>query len=404
MGDRGVTPTGATGAARRRETAPHGTPAARGARIVSRFPAPAAAPPEWRGVARDEVRLLVSDDAGHHHARFIDLPDYLVRGDLLVVNESATLPASLPARGTTAARSLDHDHPCGGSSEGRRGGRPEADGADRKIEFRLNLSTRFSGRLWLAEPRWSAERPGPMPWRAGDRIRAAGVSARLVMPFRGAPRLWFVAFDADIADGMKRNGEPIRYGYVPPPAPPLALYQTIFARVPGMPSAARPFTPRVLDGLRRRGVEIARIVLHTGVSSLDASDGSTTTLAIPEPFVVPAAAADAINRARAEGRRVIAVGTTVVRALESAATRTGARTAATIDVRATSGFSRLLVEPSRGVAVVDGLITGLHEPGTSHRALLEAVGGPARVRDAYEAAAGGDYLQHEFGDTHLLWS
>lgn len=348
--------------------------------IIAPSPTPAVAPPEWRGIARDEVRLLVSDAVGHHHTRFADLPDLLGPGDLLVVNESATLPASLPARGASDTVGV------GTVGEGR------------DIDFRLNLSTQFSPRLWLAEPRWSAERPGPMRWRAGDRIRVAGVPARLAAPFRGAPRLWFVAFDADIAETMERHGEPIRYGYLQSPAPPLAMYQTIFARVPGsseMPSAARPFTPRVLDRLHQRGIGIARIVLHTGVSSLDASDGSTTSLAVPEPFAVPADTADAINRARGDGRRVIAVGTTVVRALESAAGENG--------VRATSGFTRLFVEPARGAVVVDGLITGLHEPGTTHRALLEAVGGPRRVREAYQEAFAGDYLWHEFGDTHLLW-
>ncbi len=328
----------------------------------------ATTPPEWRGIERDEVRLLVSEGEGHHHANFTDLLAFVSPGDLLVVNESATMPTSLPARG-------------------------------RLGEFRLNLSTRYAPDLWLAEPRPSIDQPGPMPWREGDRILAAGVPARLVAPLITAPRLWFIAFDGDIEAAMARNGEPVRYAYLRPPTPPLSMFQTIFARVPGsaeMPSAARPFTQRLIERLARRGVGFARIVLHSGVSSLDLHDGSTTSVAYPEPFQVTARAADAVNRTRREGGRVIAVGTTVVRALESAARR-GV-------VEPASGFTRVLIGDAREASVVDGLITGLHDPGTSHHALLSAIGGEERVSGAYDEAIREDYLWHEFGDAHLLWS
>lgn len=330
-------------------------------------PPAAHSPPEWRGVARDGVRLLVSDDAGHRHATFLDLADHLDPVDLLVVNESATLPASLPARG-------------------------------RLGEFRLNLSTRYADDLWLAEPRWSVEQPGPMPWRPGDRLLVAGVAARMVAPLTTAPRLWFVAFDGDPWQAMRQRGVPIRYGYLAGADPPLSAYQTIFARVPGsaeMPSAGRPFTARVLGRLRARGVRIARVVLHAGVSSLDLLDGSTASVAFPEPFRVPGAAAHAINRTRRDGGRIVAVGTTVVRALESAAD--GGET------RPTSGFTRVLIGPERGAGIVDGLVTGFHTEGTSHLALLTAIGGAARVGDAYGEALREGYLWHEFGDVHLLW-
>jgi S-adenosylmethionine:tRNA ribosyltransferase-isomerase len=329
---------------------------------------PARRPPEWRGIERDGVRLMVSDDDGHRHARFADLATFLLPGDLLIVNESGTLAASLPARG-------------------------------RLGEFRLNLSTRYASDLWLAEPRPSAEQPGPMPWRTGDRILAAGVPGRWIAPYATAPRLWFVVFDGNIDAAMARSGEPIRYGYLQTPAPPLSMYQTMFARVLGsaeMPSAARPFTQRVMERLARRGVGVARVVLHTGVSSLDLQDGTTTSTTYPEPFRVPAAAAEAVNRARREGGRVIAVGTTVVRALESAA-RDGV-------VRGTAGFTRLMIGPRRDTSVVDGLITGLHEPGTSHLDLLTSIGGEERVKASYEEATREEYLWHEFGDAHLLWA
>lgn len=327
----------------------------------------AAAPPESRGLTRDAVRLLVSDDAGHRHLRFEQLPAELAAGDLLVVNESATLPASLPSRGRVG-------------------------------DFVLNLCTRYGPRLWLAEPRRSVAEPGPLAFRAGDRITAAGVSGRLIAPFVSAPRLWFVSFDGDVSEAMAQHGKPIRYAYLTE-QPPLAAYQTVFARVPGsaeMPSAARPFTPALLSRLASRGVRFARVLLHAGVSSLDLADGEDpAATAYPEPFAVGHAAADAVNRTRRNGGRVIAVGTTVVRALESA-WENG-------ELRAASGFTRLIVEPGRGARVVDGLITGLHDTTSSHLALLRALGGNARVDTAYAEAEREHYLRHEFGDTHLLW-
>jgi S-adenosylmethionine:tRNA ribosyltransferase-isomerase len=237
-----------------------------------------------------------------------------------------------------------------------------------------------------------------MPWRRGDRILIADLAARLIAPLESAPRLWFVAIDGDVRRAMERSGAPIRYAYLTGPAPPLAAYQTIFARVPGgaeMPSAGRPFSARVLRRLRARGVGIARVLLHAGVSSLDLQDGSTTGVAFPEPFRVPPAAAAAVERTRRRGGRVVAVGTTVVRALESAAHGAG--------VRAAAGYTRVMIGPGRGGRVVDGLLTGFHTEGTSHLALLAAIGGAARVRDAYEEALAEEYLWHEFGDVHLLW-
>lgn len=329
-----------------------------------RTPRPATAPPEARGLARDAVRLLVSGPSGHRHATFRDLPGYLPPGTLLVVNDSATLPASLPAVG--------------------------ADGP-----FRLNLSTRFGARLWLAEPRRSAARPGPLPIRPGDRFESAGVAVRAVAPCPGRERLWFVAFAGDVDGAMRRSGEPIRYGYLEPPFPDLPAYQTVFAKTPGsaeMPSAARPFTTGVIDALRRGGVELAPITLHAGVSSLEI-DGTEEDLP-PEPFHVPAPTAAAVNAARRDGRLVVAVGTTVVRALESARDGEG--------VRAAAGFTRLLVRPDGPVPVADGILTGLHEPRASHRLLLEAVAGQARLADAYREAEEEGYRWHEFGDTHLI--
>lgn len=326
----------------------------------------ATAPAEARGIARDEVRLMVSTPRGHDHARFYDLAAFLRAGDLLVVNESATLPASLPAFGEAG-------------------------------QFTLNLSTQLGGGLWIAEPRYSSAQPGPLPLRVGDAFTLAGLPARFVAPYPGLKRLWFVRAADDLTTVMRDCGQPIRYGYVQQ-SYPLTDYQTIFARVPGsaeMPSASYPFTQRVLDRLAAKGVQIARVVLHTGVSSLEveAEDVEAQPL-YPEPFVVPQATADAINSARETGRRVIAVGTTVVRALESA--WDGER------VRAARGYTRLYVHPRRGVHTVDGLITGLHDPVTSHLAMLYAVAGQRFIQDAYREAVRMGYLWHEFGDSQLI--
>jgi S-adenosylmethionine:tRNA ribosyltransferase-isomerase len=328
----------------------------------------ATAPPEYRGLARDEVRLLVSGPTGHDHRAFRDLPELLEPGDLLVVNESATIAASLPAR--------------------RNG-----------TEFLLNLSTNYGDGVWLAEPRWSVGRPGPVPLAPGAAFDAAGVGFRAIAPFPGIERLWFLRADEDLSDTMRRWGAPIRYGYVPEPYA-LDNYQTVFARVPGsaeMPSAGRPFSERLLAELARRGVGIARLWLHTGVSSLEAEpNGNDLPPVYPEPFEVPGPTADAVNAARAGGHRVIAVGTTVVRALETSWDRCGAV--------ARHGFTRLVLGPGRPVRSVDGLVTGLHDPRTSHLALLFALGGASRVRAAYAEAVRERYLWHEFGDSHLLWA
>jgi S-adenosylmethionine:tRNA ribosyltransferase-isomerase len=335
------------------------------------FPRPdelaATRPPEARGVGRSGVRLMVTDAEGRHaHGRFSELKDYLHPRDLLVVNESATLAASLPAAARTGI-------------------------------VTINLSTKYGERLWLAEPRWSPSRPGPLPLAAGDRLLVAGVEARLVAQYPGIERLWFIAFEDTIEAQMKLVGRPIRYGYLDSDYP-LAAYQTIFSRVPGsaeMPSAARPFTEGDVAGLRERGISIARIVLHTGVSSLEVeSEEVEDQVLYAEPFAVSERTALAVNETRARGNRVVAIGTTVVRALESAWNG--------CEVAPARGFTRVYIHPARGVHAIDGLLTGLHDPATSHLAMLYAVASPATIRGAYEEAVRERYLWHEFGDSHLI--
>jgi S-adenosylmethionine:tRNA ribosyltransferase-isomerase len=328
----------------------------------------ATAPAEVRGRGRDDVRLLVSTPDGHTHTSFERLPDFLSPGDLVVTNDSATIGASLHARGDAG-------------------------------RFLLNVSTRYAPKLWLVEPRWATDRPGPLPIAPGDRARACDQEVRFVAPYPPGPggleRLWFV--EGDLAGAMTRCGEPIRYGYVDR-AQPLTAYQSIFARAPGsaeMPSAARPFTPAIVDALRAKRVGIESIRLHTGVSSIEVETEDVEDHPIPpEPFKVSSRTADAVNAAHADGRRVIAIGTTVVRALEAAWKDD--------HVEAAEGFTRVVITPGRGVRVVDGLLTGFHDPGASHLAMLYAVAGRDLVRDGYEEAIKGRYLWHEFGDSHLL--
>lgn len=324
----------------------------------------ATAPPEAEGRSRDDVRLLVSTPDGHTHATFRDLPGFLRTGDLLVVNDSATVAASVPSR-------------------------------NRLGSFRLNVSTRFGPRLWLTEPRWGPDRPGPLAIESGDRFQTCAGDVVVLAPYPGADRLWFVEGDLELA--MARCGEPIRYGYVRS-AQPLDAYQSIFSRVPGsaeMPNAARPFTHHIVNELLDLGVRFATVRLHTGVSSLEVeTEDVEDHPVLPEPFRVSDETAEVVNRTRADGGRVIAVGTTVVRALESAVEGD--------ELRAAEGFTRVFIHPDRGVNAVDGMLTGLHDPAASHLAMLYAVAGKDLVRAGYEELVAGGYRWHEFGDSHLL--
>ncbi|MEX2534322.1 MAG: S-adenosylmethionine:tRNA ribosyltransferase-isomerase [Trueperaceae bacterium] len=320
--------------------------------------------PEERGLRRDEVRLLISDRHGHQHARFFELPRFLERGDVLVVNRSGTLPAALPAHAG-------------------------------ETPFQLNLSTHYGRNLWLAEPRWSAARPGPIPLTEGALTKVGGIEAAILGAFPGIPRLRFFEFGGDWQAALSLHGKPIRYGYLAREAP-LSAYQTIFADRPGsaeMPSAARPFTARTLDALENRGVELVRLTLHTGVSSLESSDFERNRL-YPEPFEVEPSAAHSLNAAVARGSRIIAVGTTMVRALASVWDGP--------QFRAARGLTTLYVQPGRQLPPLAGLLTGFHEPQATHLAMLEAVAGRDLLADGYREARTSGYLWHEFGDVHLL--
>ncbi|WP_410641792.1 S-adenosylmethionine:tRNA ribosyltransferase-isomerase [Amycolatopsis sp. lyj-346] len=326
----------------------------------------ASAPPESRGLSRDGVRLLVAGPSGVHHTVFTSLGEYLRPGDLLVVNTSGTLPAAIDAR---------------------RAGRPIV----------VHFATSLDDGSWIVELRAPG---GPLlDGRPGEHLSLAG-DASLTLLAPASPdtsRLWRAAVSVEVPPLLAAAGRPIRYGYVPR-AWPLADYQTVFAREQGsaeMPSAARPFTPELVTGLVTDGVLFAPLLLHTGVSSPEAAEPPQA-----ERFRVPPATAALVSWVRSRGGRVIAVGTTAARALESAVP--GGDFGDLGDLRAAEGWTNLVLGPDRPARVVDGIITGLHAPEASHLLLLEAVAGAEVVQKAYDAAVEHRYLWHEFGDVSLL--
>lgn len=337
-------------------------------------------PPEARGLARDEVRLMVSHYSDNQvvHTQFRNLPDYLEAGDLLVINTSGTLNAALKAT--------------------------RADGTSLEV----HLSTHLPADLWIVEvrqPDGSTTQPFYQAV-AGERLNLpGGASAMLHTPYlpghrstaSGEPvRLWIATLHLpnqfSVNDYLAEYGFPIRYSYVKE-AWPSDYYQTVYATEPGsaeMPSAGRAFTPELITTLVAKGIQVAPLILHTGVASLEKHEPP-----YEEFYRIPPETARLVNETRQSGRRVVAVGTTVVRALETVTDAKG-------EVHSGEGWTSLVITPGRGLRVVTGLLTGLHEPEATHLAMLQALAGLDHLEITYSEALQQRYLWHEFGDLHLI--
>jgi S-adenosylmethionine:tRNA ribosyltransferase-isomerase len=329
--------------------------------------AEAGRPPERAGRGRDAVRLLAVSlpDGNLRHASFAELPDLLEPGDLIVLNTSGTLAAAVTARREDGSSVTVHlSSPAPGERDGR----------------------------WVVE------------LRAGDRrLRDAGQGerlalpeggrARLVLPYLGH-RLWLadLTLPEPVEEYLAHHGRPIRYGHTSGD-PPITDYQNVYATEPGsaeMPSAGRPFTPELITQLIARGIDLAPLLLHTGVSSLERDEPP-----YPERFHVPVSTSARVELTHRLRGRVVAVGTTVVRALESAVAEDGR-------VHPTRGWTDLVLGGESRLQAVDGILTGFHDPDASHLRLLEAIAGAEIVAGSYLAAAEAGYRRHEFGDLQLL--
>jgi len=328
----------------------------------------AVGPAERRGTGRDDVRLMVASRSTRsiEHDRFPGFDGHLSGGDVVVVNTSGTLPAAVEAR----------------TGDGEL--------------LKMHVASPASGGLWFVEVRTSVEGGGtiPGPDLSPQTLRLpGGVSAHLLATSLRTPRLWITAIEGvdDVGTYLEQHGEPVRYTSGPPW--PIADYQTIFATDPGsaeMPSAARPFTTDLVTRLVSRGIAVVPIVLHAGVSSYEEHESPGE-----ERYEVPSSTTTTVNALRAGGGRVIAVGTTVVRALESVADDAG-------QLHPGQGITDLVVTPETGVRAVDGLLTGWHEPRSSHLTMLEAFLDREHLQRVYDEAIVSGYLWHEFGDELLI--
>jgi S-adenosylmethionine:tRNA ribosyltransferase-isomerase len=337
----------------------------------------ASEPPEARGLTRDEVRLMVSYPADNRvaHTQFRNLPDYLETGDVLVINTSGTMNAAV-----------------------------EATRSDGTL-LELHLSTHLPADLWIVEvrqPEGTATKPFYQA-RPGETLSMPdGASATFLAPYltqhRTPPhspvRLWVATLHTpnSLEDYLAQYGFPIRYSYVKQ-AWPIDYYQTVYVTERGsaeMPSAGRAFTPELITRLVAQGVHVAPLILHTGVASMEDHEPP-----YEEFYRVPSETARLINTARLEGKRIVAVGTTVVRALETVTGTNGV-------THPGEGWTRLVITPERGLRAINAMLTGLHESKATHLAMLQALAGAEHLHMTYTEALKQGYLWHEFGDLHLI--
>ncbi|HEY4034587.1 MAG TPA: S-adenosylmethionine:tRNA ribosyltransferase-isomerase, partial [Ktedonobacteraceae bacterium] len=307
--------------------------------------------------------------------QFRQIGDFLEAGDLLVINTSGTMNAALHVT--------------------------RADG----MPLELHLSTHLPADLWVVEVRIPQEK-ATAPFydvTAGEILSlSAGGNATLLAPrlddrrtsTTEQHRLWIatLSLPESLQVYLARCGFPIRYKYVHEQWP-IEYYQSVYATEKGsaeMPSAGRAFTSGLITRLVAHGIQIAPLILHTGVASLEEYEPP-----YEEHYCVSAETARLVNATRLVGKRVIAVGTTVIRALETVTDTDGT-------THAGEGWTRVVVTPERGIRAVNALLTGLHEPHASHLFMLEALAGREHLKMTYAEALKEGYLWHEFGDLHLI--
>jgi len=338
--------------------------------------------------ARTDARLLAVDteDTGGADGAIRsfprdDLPELLRPGDLLIANDAATIPASL-----TGAH-----EPTGRPIEIRLAGRPSL----RADDLRRFVALAFGAGDWHTP---TEDRPPPPPLRAGDRLLLGPLRAT-VTGLLGHPRLVGLAFEGDVGDvwsGIAAHGRPIQYAHVPEP---LALWD-VWTPVAAQPVAFEPpsagFALRweTLAGVGARHIGFATLTHAAGISSTG-DPALDARLPFDEPYHIPIETVCRLRHARRDGGRVIAIGTTVVRALEHAALGTGA-------VRSGSGTATQRIGPATRLRVVDGILTGVHEPSTSHYQLLRAFADDRTLAAVGRMLGEERYRTHEFGDSMLL--
>lgn len=328
-------------------------------------------PPEFYGRERDEVKLLAIDTKSGTYSSvpFTDIPGLLRRGDLLVFNNSMLIPSSVPVFDNTT---------------GRNG--------------YLNFGTSWKEGMILAEPRPKSF--NRLLGAAERDVTIIGPGAGMTLKGRHKAFQRFVWAGAEsgemqLSDMLLKYGAPLTYDHIPFKLP-LEYYRTAFSTIPGsveFPSAGRPFSRRVLEMLRKRGVGTAEITIHCNLSPLEPSEFDGSSSLLEERYVISHAAAEAINGAREAGGRVIAVGTSVVRALE-----------ASYDGRAVprSAETDLFIRPGHKIKSVDGLVTGMHDPESSHVEMISSFVDDSLLQSAYSTALSLGFQWHEFGDLSLV--
>lgn len=328
-----------------------------------------------------DARLLVVDAAGRmRHAARARLADFLQPGDVLVANDAATLPASLAG---IHLRS-------GGPVEVRLAGRRSL-----AVDDVRDFTAVVFGDGDHRTP--TEHRPPPPPLEAGDAL-ALGPLRATVLGLQGHPRLVSLRFEGEVDAvwaGLARHGKPIQYAHVPSP---LALWD-VWTRVAARPVAFEPPSAgfvldwALLSALKARGVVFATLTHAAGISSTG-DDELDARLPLDEPYDLPAATVRAIASAKEHGGRVVALGTTVTRALEHAASRGR--------LRAGPGVADQRLGAATRLRVVDAVVSGTHEPGTSHYELLRAFASDAVLQRASAELDRAGYLTHEFGDSVLV--